>query len=170
MLKTGLNGPLMREIFDELDECEERMSRLLIDLANDESETNSPNKMTHQESNEEVVYLSRTQKETMRSYMMIVKISDMKTKLGSKVKLRKTANEKEPRTKTAISAKRKRVEVAADKSQGDGRVPGTTKTMIDVAMVAPIVMAVLRSASSYKTRRSDRSHTGAASEIEILSQ
>ena len=122
MLKTGLNGPLMREIFDELDECEERMSRLLIDSANDESETNSPNKMTHQESNEEVVYLSRTQKETMRSYMMIVKISDMKMKLGSKVKLRKTANEKadsEPRTKTAISAKRKRVEVAADKAMAD---------------------------------------------------
>ena len=105
--------------------------------------------------------------------MMIVKINDMKTKSGKKSKIRKTANEKvdsDPRTKTANSAKRKRVEDAADKSQGDGRLPGTTKTMIDVAMVPPIVMAVLRSASSYKTRRSDRTLTGAASEIEILSR
>ena len=38
MLKTGLNRPLRREIFDKLDECERRLSKVLIDSATDESE------------------------------------------------------------------------------------------------------------------------------------
>ena len=55
MLKTGLNRPLMREIHDKLDECEERLSKLLIDWATDESEVNSPRKSTQQEGINEVV-------------------------------------------------------------------------------------------------------------------
>ena len=62
MLKTGLNRPLMREIFDKLNECEGRLSELLIDSATDESEANSHIKTTPQEGNDEVVYLSRTRK------------------------------------------------------------------------------------------------------------
>ena len=62
MLKTGLNRPLMREI----DECEGRLSELLIDSATDESEANSPIKATPQEDNDEVVYPSKTRKRTMR--------------------------------------------------------------------------------------------------------
>ena len=42
ILKTGLNRPLMREVLDKLDECEGRLSELLIDSATDESEANSP--------------------------------------------------------------------------------------------------------------------------------
>ena len=44
MLKTGLNRPLRRQILEKLDECEGRMSELLIDSATDESEANSPKK------------------------------------------------------------------------------------------------------------------------------
>ena len=47
------------------------MSELLIDSATEESESNSPIKMTHKESNEEVIYLSRIRKGTMRSKMVI---------------------------------------------------------------------------------------------------
>ena len=78
MSRTGLNRPLMREILDKLDECEERMSKLLIDSATNESETNFPVKMTHRESNKELVYLSRTRKGTIISKMVIDKINDMK--------------------------------------------------------------------------------------------
>ena len=46
MLKTGLNRPLMWENLDKLDECQGRMSELLIDSATDESEANSPTKVT----------------------------------------------------------------------------------------------------------------------------
>ena len=53
MLKTGLNRPLMREILDKLDECEGRLSELLIDLATDESEINSRIKTTQQEGSNE---------------------------------------------------------------------------------------------------------------------
>ena len=53
MLRTGLNRPLMLEILDNLDECEVRMSELLIDSATDESEVNSPIKATQQERSEE---------------------------------------------------------------------------------------------------------------------
>ena len=49
MLKTGLNRPLRQEAIDKLDECEERLSELLIDLAIDESEISSPIKTTQQE-------------------------------------------------------------------------------------------------------------------------
>ena len=62
MLKTGLNRPLMREILDKLDKGEGRLSELLIDSATDEKEVNSPIKATQQESSEEVVNLSKTQK------------------------------------------------------------------------------------------------------------
>ena len=48
MLKTGLNRPLMQENLDKLDECEGKMSKLLIDLATDESEANFSIKATHQ--------------------------------------------------------------------------------------------------------------------------
>ena len=53
------------------------MSELLIDSATDESEANSPMKMTPQEDKEEVVYLSRTRKGTMRSKMVIDRINEM---------------------------------------------------------------------------------------------
>ena len=33
ILKPGLNRPLMREVLDKLDECERRLSKLLIDSA-----------------------------------------------------------------------------------------------------------------------------------------
>ena len=53
--------------------------------------------------------------------------------------------------------------------QGDIILPGTSKMMTDVAMMPPILMAGLSSAS-YKTKRSDRTLTGATLEEEILSQ
>ena len=59
--KTGLNQPLMREVLDKFDECEGRLSELLIDSATDESEANSPIKMTPQDDEGEVVYLSKNQ-------------------------------------------------------------------------------------------------------------
>ena len=49
----------MREVLDKLDEFEGRLSELLIDSATDESEANSPTKMTPQEGKAEVLYLSR---------------------------------------------------------------------------------------------------------------
>ena len=52
ILKIGLNRPLMREVLDKLDECEGRLSELLIDSATDESESNSAIKMTPQEAKE----------------------------------------------------------------------------------------------------------------------
>ena len=55
ILKTGLNQPLMREVLDKLDECEGRLSELLIDSATDESEANSPIKITPQDNEGEVV-------------------------------------------------------------------------------------------------------------------
>ena len=88
MLKTGLNRPLMWEILDKLDECNGRMSKTPINLATDENEPNSPIKMTHQKSNEGVMYQSRNRKGTMRSEIVIEKISNMKMKLDSKVTLR----------------------------------------------------------------------------------
>ena len=69
ILRTSLNRPLMRKIFDKLDECEGRLSELLIDSATDESEANSPIKTTPQESNDEVEYLWRTRKGMARSKM-----------------------------------------------------------------------------------------------------
>ena len=49
ILKTGLNRPLMREVLDKLEECEGRLCELLIDSVTDESEANSPIKMTPQD-------------------------------------------------------------------------------------------------------------------------
>ena len=63
ILKLGLSRPLMRKVLDKLEECEGRLSELLIDSATDESEANSPIEMTPQEDKGEVVYLSRTRKE-----------------------------------------------------------------------------------------------------------
>ena len=54
------------------------MSELLIDSTTDENKPNSPIKATQQESNEEVVYLSRARKRMMRSEIVINKINDMK--------------------------------------------------------------------------------------------
>ena len=73
MLKTGLNRPLMREILDNVDECERRLSELLIDLATDEKEVSSLIKATQQEGNNDVVYLSRTRTGTMLSKIVIEK-------------------------------------------------------------------------------------------------
>ena len=57
MMKTGLNN---LEILYKLDECEGRISELRNYSAIDKSEISFPIKMTHQESNEEMVYLSRS--------------------------------------------------------------------------------------------------------------
>ena len=73
----------------------------------------------------------------------------------------------EPPTKTANSAKRKRDEDAIDMGQGDDRLPDTSKTTTNEAMVPLMIMAVLRSAS-YKTKRSYCSLTGTTLEMEIL--
>ena len=109
ILKLRLKQPLTREVLEKLDECEGRLSELLLDSATDESEANSPIKMTPQEDKREVVYLSRTRKGTMRSNLVIDKINEMKMKLGSKVTLRKAGKTKvdsEISTKAVNSAKK----------------------------------------------------------------
>ena len=172
ILKVGPNRPLMREVHDKLDECEGRVSELLIDSATDESEANSPIKMTPQEDKGEVVYLSRTRKGTMQSKLVIDKINQMKMKLGSRVVLRKAGKNKvdsEISIKAVNSAKRKRVDEAMDLGQGDDRLPGTDRMLTDVAMVPPILMAGIES-TGYISKRSDRTLTGATLEMEILSQ
>ena len=149
ILKIGLFRPLMREVLDKLDECEARLRELLIDSATDESEANSPIKMTPQEDKEEVVNLSKTRKGTMRSKMAFDRIIEKKMKLGSKMTLRKAGKTKvdfEIAIKAVNSAKRKRVEEAMDMGQGDDRLPGTDRMLTDVAMVPPIIMARLKSA------------------------
>ena len=96
------------------------MSELLIDLATDESEAHSPIKATQQENNEEVVYLSSTQKEMMQSKMAIDKMDDMKMKLWNKLTLGKTGKtrvDSELSAKAVISAKRKRIENVMDMSK-----------------------------------------------------
>ena len=172
ILKLVLKRPLMREFLDKLDKCEGRLSELLIDSATDESAANSPMKMTPQENKEEVVYLSRTRKGTMRSKMVIDRINEMKRKLGSKVLLRKAGKTKmnsEISMIAANSAKRKRVEEAMYLGQGDDRLPGTDRMLTDVAMVPPIFMAPEKSAN-YKTKTSDRTLIEATLEMKILSQ
>ena len=172
ILKVGLNRPLIREVLDKLDECEGRLSELLIDSVTDESEANSPIKMTPQEDKGEVVYLSRTRKGTMRLKFVIDKINEMKMKLGSKVIPRragKTKVDSEISIKAVNSAKRKRVGEVLDLGQGDDRLPGTDSVLTDVAMVPPILMAGTKS-TGYKPKRSDRTLTGATLEMEILSQ
>ena len=170
ILKVGFNRPLMREVLDKLDECEGRLSELLIDAVTDESEANSPIKMTAQEDKGEVVYLSRTRKGTMRSKLVIDKINEMKMKLGSKVIPRRAGKAKvdtEISIKAVNSAKRKRVEEIMDLGQGDYQLPGTDRVLTDVAMVPPILMAGIKS-TGYKSKRSDRTATGATLEMEIL--
>ena len=172
ILKTSLKRPLMREVLCKLDECEGSLSELLIDSATDESEANSPIKMTPQDDKGEVVYLSRTRKGTMRSKLVIDKINEMKTKLGSRVMPRrvgKTKVDSEISMKAVNSAKRKRVEEAMDLGQGDYQLPGTNRMLTDVAMVPPILMAGIKS-TGYKSKRSARTLTGATLEMEILSQ
>ena len=172
ILKTGLNQPLMREVLDKLDECEGRLSELLIDSATDESEANSPIKMTPQDNEGEVVYLSRTRRGTMRSKMVIDKINAMKMKLGSRVmprRIGKTKVDSEISMKAGNSAKRKRVEEVMDLGQGDYQLSGTDRILTDIAMVPPILMAGIKS-TGYKSKRSDRTLTGATLEMEILSQ
>ena len=147
ILKTGLNQPLMREVLDKLDDCEGRLSELLIDSATDESEANSPIKMTPQDDKGEVVYLSRTRRGTMRSKLVIDKINAMKMKLGSRVMPRrvgKTKVDSEISMKSFNSAKRKRVEEVMDLGQGDYQLPGTDKMLTDIAMVPPILMAGIK--------------------------
>ena len=112
----------MREVPDKLDECEGRLNKFLIDSATDESEANSPIKMTPQEDKVEVVYLSRTRKGTMRSKMVIDRFKEMKMKLDVKMTLRKTVKTKmdsEISIKAVNSAERKRVEEIMDLGQGD---------------------------------------------------
>ena len=172
ILKTGLNRPLMREVLDKLDECEGRLSELLIDSTTDESEANSPIKMTPQDDKGEVVYLSRTRKGTMRSKLVIDKINEMKMKLGSTVMPRRVGETKvdsEISVKAVNSAKRKRVEDVMDLGQGDYQLSGTDKMLTDIRMVPPILMAGIKS-TGYKSKRSDRTLTGATLEMEILSQ
>ena len=171
-LKIGLNRPLMREVTDKLDECEGRLSELLIDSATDESELNSPIKMTPQEDKEKVVYLSGTRKGTMQSKLVIDKINEMKMKLDSKViprRAEKTKVDSEISIKAVISTKRKRVEEVMDLGQGDYQLPGMDRMLTDVAMVPPILMAGIKS-TSYKSKTSDHTMTGATLEMEILSQ
>ena len=163
----------MREVPDKLDECEGRLSELLIDSATDESEANSPIKMTPQEDKGEVVYLSRTRKGAMRSKLVIDNINEMKMKLGSKVvprRARKAKVDSAISIKAVNSAKRKRVEEVMDLGQGDYHLPSTDRMLTDVAMVPPILMAGIKSTTGYKSKRSDRTLTGATLEMGILSQ
>ena len=172
ILKTGLNQPLKREVLDKLDDCEGRLSELLIDSATDESEANSHIKMIPQDDKGEVVYLSRTRRGTMRSKLVIDKINAMKMKLGSRVMPRrvgKTKVDSEISMKAGNSAKRKRDEEVMDLGQGDYQLSGTDKMLTDIAMVPPILMAGIKS-TGYKSKRSDRTLTGATLEMEILSQ
>ena len=106
MLKKGLDRSLMQKIFDSLEKCEGRMSEVLIDSATDESETKSPIIMTRQGRNDEKVCLSGTRKPMIRSKLVIEKMKEMKTKLGSKVIIRKSGKTKlnpEPPAKTTNS-------------------------------------------------------------------
>ena len=172
ILKTGLNQPLMMEVLDKLDECEGRLSELLIDSATDESEANSPIKMRPQDDKGEVVYMSRTRKGTMRSKLVIDKIKEMQMKLGSRVMPRRVGRTKvdsEISVKAVNSAKKKRVEEVMDLGQGDYQLSGTDKMLTDIAMVPPILMAGIKS-TGYKSKRSDRTLTGATLEMEKLSQ
>ena len=92
-------------------------------------------------------------------------------KLGIKLTSRKTGKAKvdsEIPKKNVNSAKRKRVEEVMDVGQGKDRLPGTDRKLTELTMVPPILMAGLRS-SSYKTKRSDHTLTGATLEMEILS-
>ena len=149
--KTGLN---IHEILEKLDECEGKLSELLIDSATDESETNSPIRPAYQENSYEIVYLYRTRKGKMRSKMVIERINDIKFKLDSKVMGRIAGKVKvnpESPARTAILVKRKRVENVDDLGQGDDGSQGTSRGT-DLSAVPPILLAGLKYAS-YKTKR-----------------
>ena len=108
----------------------------------------------------------------MRSKLVIDRINEMKMKLGSKViprRLGKAKVDSEISIKAVNSAKRKRVEEVMDLGQGDYQLLGTDKMLTDVAMVPPILMARIKS-TGYKSKRSDRTLTGATMEVEILTQ
>ena len=108
----------------------------------------------------------------MRSKLVIEKINAMKRKLGSRVMPRsvgKTKVDSEISMKSGNSAKRKRVEEVMDLGQGLYQLSGTDKMLTDIAMVPPILMAGIKS-TGYKSKRSDRTLTGATLEMEILSQ
>ena len=127
--------------------------------------------MTPQEDKGERVYGSRTRKGTIRSKMVIDRIKEMKMKLAASdiEEIWKTKLDSEISIKAINSAKRKRFEEALDLGKGDDRLPGTDRMLTDVAMVPPILMVGIKSAS-YKTKRSDRTLTGATLEMEIFSQ
>ena len=59
ILKKDLNRPLMREVLDKLDECEGRLSKLLIDSTTDESEANSPMKITRRKKTKKSVSVKK---------------------------------------------------------------------------------------------------------------
>ena len=93
------------------------------------------------------------------SELLIDSITD-ESETNYPIKLTHPKNNKEV-VYLSNSAKQKQAEDAVDIGQGVDRLPsGTSKMMTDVAMVPPIFMAGLRSAS-YKTKRSDRTLTGA---------
>ena len=56
-----------------------------------------------------------------------------------------------------------------DLGQGDYQLSGTERMLTDIAMVPPILMAGIKS-TGYKSKKSDRTLTGATLEMEILSQ
>ena len=56
-----------------------------------------------------------------------------------------------------------------DSGQGDYQLPGTDRILSDVAIVPPILMAGIKP-TGCKSKRSDRTLTGATLEMEILSQ
>ena len=98
------------------------MSELLIDLAFDESEVNSPIKATQQEVNNERIYVQNSKR------VNVVKncdrqTKDMKVSLGSKARLRKTGTinvDSEVSAKVVNSAKQKQhVEEVMDMGQDD---------------------------------------------------
>ena len=108
----------------------------------------------------------------MRSKLVIDEINAMKMKLGSRVMPRrvgKTKVDSEISMKSGNSAKRKRVEEVMVLGQGDYQLSGTDKMLTDIAMVPPILMTGIKS-TGYKSKRSDRTLTGATLEMEILSQ
>ena len=108
----------------------------------------------------------------MRSKMVTDKINAMKMKLGSRVmprRIGKTKVDSEISMKAGNSAKRKRVEEVMNLGQGDYQLSGTDRILTDIAMVPPILMAGIKS-TGYKSKRSDRTLTGATLEMEILSQ
>ena len=78
----------MHEILEKLDDCERRLSELLIESATNDSEANSPIKPVYPENSDEIVYMSRTRKGTILSKMVIERINDMQIEFGNKLRER----------------------------------------------------------------------------------